>query len=174
MIAVRFVTSILYSRCSLLPKPFLILCLLSLVASERSGAQSVALQDTAVKGQGNRFGTWSARSSGGRTLMGTWTAVPDSASGTVIGTWTLADERGNTLAYGGWSAAKERAEWTGAWRAVISGRDGEFTGTWSAAVDLKVNAQFDDLFEKAAQTIVSGDWRAGRRTGAWSIRAAPR
>jgi hypothetical protein len=104
--------------------------------------------------------------------MGTWTAVPDSTGETVMGTWTLVDAQGNTVIDGGWSAAKSRTRWTGAWRAVISGRDGEHFGTWSAGVHLKANARFADLFEKAVQTVVSGNWRAGNRSGAWSIRAA--
>jgi hypothetical protein len=104
--------------------------------------------------------------------MGTWTAVPDSTGETVMGTWTLVDAQGRTVADGGWSAAKSPARWNGAWRAVISGRDGEYSGTWSADVDLTVKATFADLFEKAVQTVVSGNWRAGNRSGAWSIRAA--
>jgi hypothetical protein len=147
-----------------------LLCLLFLVAVDGSGAQAVVRQDTASNTESDRQGTWSARSSSGLTLMGTWTAVPDSTSGTVTGTWTLVDAQGRTVTDGGWSAAKSLARWTGAWRAVISGRDGEYSGTWSAAVDLKVNARFADLFEMAVQAVVSGNWRAGRQSGSWSIR----
>jgi hypothetical protein len=103
--------------------------------------------------------------------MGTWTAVPNPTSGTVTGTWTLADAQGRTVAGGAWSAAKSPARWTGAWRAVISGRDGEYSGTWTSGVDLKADARFVDLFEKAVRSVVSGNWRAGRQSGAWSIRA---
>jgi len=157
-----------------LRKPLFLLWLLSLFAFEESVAQAVALPRTAQAGQSERSGTWSATSNTGLTLMGTWTAVPDSASGTVVGTWTLSDQRGNTMAYGGWSAAKENREWTGEWRAVASGREPEFRGTWSSTVELSVKAQFAELFEKAVQAIVSGEWRMGRYAGAWSIRAAPR
>ncbi len=152
-------------------KSFFLVCLLFLVAVDGSGAQAVVRQDTAGNSQSDRSGTWTARSSGGLTLMGTWTAVPDPTSGTVTGTWTLVDAQGNTVADGGWSAAKSPTRWTGAWRAVISGRDGEYSGTWSADVDVKAGAPFANLFEKAVQTVVSGNWRAGRQSGAWSIRA---
>lgn len=153
-------------------KPFFLLCLLFLVSVDGSGAQAVVRQDTAGNAQSDWSGTWSATTSSGRTLMGTWAAVPDSTSGTVTGTWALVDAKGRTVIDGGWSAAKSPTRWTGAWRAIISGRDGEYSGTWSAPVDLKVNAGFADLFEKAVQTVVSGNWRAGRQSGAWSIRAA--
>lgn len=104
-------------------------------------------------------------------LMGTWTAVPDPTNETVTATWTLIDAQGRTLTGGGWSAAKSAAGWTGAWRAVVAGQTAEHAGTWSAGVNLKADAGFADLFEKAIQTIVSGNWRAGRHSGAWSIRA---
>lgn len=153
--------------------PFLPLCLL-LLAPRASGGQAVAPPDSPASAQGSRSGAWSARTSGGRTLMGTWTAVLDSASGTVTGTWTLGDAQGSPVATGAWSAAKSLAQWTGAWRAVVAGRDGEYSGTWTAATDAAVNASFGDLFEAAVQAVVSGTWRAGTQSGAWSIRAAKR
>ena len=156
----------------MLRKPLLLLCQLLLAAIDVSGAQAVVRQDTAGSAQSNRSGTWSATNNSGLRLMGTWTAVPDPKSGTVTGTWTLLDAQGRTVAGGGWSAAKSPARWAGAWRAVISGRDGEYSGTWTAGVDLNVDALFVDLFEKAIQTIVSGNWRAGSKSGAWSIRAS--
>jgi len=104
--------------------------------------------------------------------MGTWTAVPGPTNGTVAGTWTLVDTQGKTIVGGGWSAAKSSTRWSGAWRAVISGRDGEYSGTWTASVDLGGDARFVDLFEQAVQTVVRGDWRAGKQAGAWAIRAA--
>ena len=159
------------AKLCLFRKPFFLLYLLLLIAVGGSGAQAVVRQDTADNAPSDRQGTWSARSSSGVTLIGTWTAVPDTTGGTVTGTWTLVDAQGRTVADGAWSAAKSPARWTGAWRAVISGRDGDYSGTWSAAVDLKVNARFADLFDKAVQTVVSGNWRAGRQSGAWSIRA---
>lgn len=148
-------------------------CLLFLAAIGASGAQAVARQDT-TNTRNNRWGNWSATNGSGATLTGTWTAIQDSTTGTVTGTWTLADAQGKTVAGGGWSAAKSPTEWTGAWRAVVSGRDGEYSGTWSSGVDLKKDAQFADLFEKAAQSVVSGAWRMGNRSGAWSIRTAKR
>ncbi|MBA2302052.1 MAG: hypothetical protein H0W08_05410 [Acidobacteria bacterium] len=90
---------------------------------------------------------------------------------TVTGTWTLVDAKGITVRRGGWSAAKTPAGWTGAWRAAVSGSKAEYSGTWSAGGDLKPDARFADLFELAVQTVVSGNWRAGSQSGAWSIRA---
>ena len=118
-----------------------------------------------------RPNTWSARTSSGQTLMGTWTAVPDPATGAATGTWTLIDPGGKALARGGWSAAKSPAGWTGAWRASVPGSRAEYSGTWSASVDLAKDAKFADLFERAIETVVSGAWRAGGRSGTWSIRA---
>ena len=124
--------------------------------------------------QASRSGSWSARTASGRTFMGTWTAVHDTAKGTATGVWTLLGEENVTLATGGWSAAKSPVNWTGAWRANFAGRDGEFSGTWTATTDLAGNAPFVDLFEKALQVIVSGTWRTGGQSGAWSIRAFAR
>ena len=149
-------------------------CLLVLVAVDASGAQAVVRQERAADPLSTRSGTWSATTRGGLTLMGTWTAVPGSTSGTVTGTWTLVDAEGRTLANGGWGAAKSPTRWTGAWRAAISGRSGEYSGTWNAGLDLKGDAPFIDLFEKAAQSVVSGNWRAGRQSGAWSVQAPKR
>jgi hypothetical protein len=120
---------------------------------------------------GQSAGGWSARSSTGRTLKGTWTAVADPKTGTVTGTWTLDNAKGTTVTRGGWSAAKSPSGWTGAWRAAVSGSKGEYSGTWSASVKLKADAPFADLFKMAAHAVVSGNWRAGRHSGAWSIRA---
>ena len=153
-------------------KQALILCLLFLAAVERSGAVGGVFQGAVGHGQSTRPNTWSARSSSGLTLTGTWTAVAGPTSGTVTGTWTLVDAQGRTLRRGGWSAAKSPAGWTGAWRAAISGGNAEYSGTWSAAAGLKADAQFADLFASAVQAVVGGKWRAGRQSGAWSIRAA--
>jgi len=144
-----------------------VLCFLLLAAVDRSGAQAAARPDTAS----TRLGGWSA-TNGSISFMGTWTAIPDTTHGTVTGTWTLADAQGTTVAFGGWSAAKSKSRWTGTWRANVAGRAGEYSGTWASSVDLKAGARFVDLFEKAAQTIVSGTWSSGARSGAWSIRAA--
>ena len=141
-------------------KRFFISFLMLLVAVGESGAQRVT-----------RSGTWGARSANGLALMGTWTAEPDSATGAVIGTWTAVDAQGRTVANGAWSAAKSATRWTGGWRANIAGRGGAYSGTWSAAVALKANAPFVELFENAIRSAVSGAWRAGSRSGEWSIRA---
>jgi hypothetical protein len=142
---------------------------LLLAAVDVSRAQAVVRPDTAGRAPSKREGSWSAATSNGLTLIGTWTAILD-PTGTVTGTWTLFDAQGNTRADGGWSAAKSADGWTGAWRAVVYGREGEYSGAWTAAVDAKPNARLADLFEKAVQTIVSGNWRVGEQSGAWSIR----
>jgi hypothetical protein len=154
-----------------LRKSFFLLCML-FVAIDASGAQAVARQDSAANAQSNRSGAWSAKSSSGLTLGGRWTAVSNPMTGTVTGTWTLVDAQGKTVAGGAWSAAKSPARWSGAWRAVVAGRDGEYSGTWTSGVDLKGDARFADLFEKAIQSVVSGNWRVGRQSGAWSIRTS--
>ena len=154
----------------MLQKPFLLLSLLLLAAANVSGGQAVAHPDSARKTQINRSGTWGARTTSGPTLMGTWTAVPDSTGNIVTGTWTLADAQGRPVANGAWSAAKSPDRWTGAWRSVVAGRPGEYSGTWTAAADMKAYPWFADLFEKAVKEIVSGNWRAGNQSGAWSIR----
>lgn len=153
-------------------KPFLLACVLLLAAADASDGQAPVRRDSAQNARTNRSGTWSARTSTGAVLMGTWTAVFDSATGTVTGTWTLADAQGRAVATGGWSAAKSPAQWSGVWRAAVAGRDGEYSGTFTAGVDLKGDASFADLFEKAVLSVVSGDWRVGAQSGAWSIRAA--
>ena len=155
----------------MLRKRFLVLCLLFVVADVSSG-QAAVRQDTASGTKSTRSGNWSARTSAGRTLMGTWTAVPDSANGTVTGTWALVDARGRPVASGAWSASKAPARWTGNWRGVATGRAGEYSGTWTSSVDLEADASFGDLFETAAQTVVGGNWRVGSRSGSWSIRSA--
>ena len=142
---------------------------LFLAAVDATRAQGVARPDSAGNTAIKRDGSWSAATSNGLTLMGTWTAILD-PSGTVTGTWALVDAQGNTRADGGWSAAKSPDGWTGAWRAVVSGREGEYAGTWTAALDGKRDARLGVLFEKALQTIVSGNWGVGGRSGAWSIR----
>jgi hypothetical protein len=142
-------------------RPFFFLSLLCLVAIGVSGATT--------NGQTVRPNTWGARTSSGLTLMGTWTVVPDTATGTVIGTWTLLDAEGRMVTSGGWSASKSPEGWSGNWRAVIDGNESKYSGEWSASVELKADARFADLFEKAVQSAVSGKWRAGRQSGAWAI-----
>jgi hypothetical protein len=153
-----------------LRKRFVILWLLLLVARV-SGGQTPARPDSTQDG---RSGNWSARSSTGRTLMGSWKAVPGPTPGTVTGTWSIADSRGKPVATGAWAASKATTGWNGNWRAVVAGRDGEHSGSWTSSAALDPAASFADLFEQAVDTIVSGTWRAGSRTGAWSIRSAKR
>lgn len=158
----------------MLRKPRIVPCLLLLAAVDAAGAQDVVRKDATVDARSERSGTWSARSTTGLTLGGTWTAVPDSTGGAVTGTWTLADAQGGTAATGAWSAAWTSTRRTGAWRAVMAGRDGEYAGTWTADAGLRADAPFADLFERAVRTVVSGGWRTGGRSGAWSVRAAAR
>jgi hypothetical protein len=119
-----------------------------------------------------RVNTWAARSSSGVTLGGTWTVNEPQKPDAVAGAWTLLDAQGRTAAAGGWSAAKSSAGWTGDWRAAVAGRPGEYTGTWTAKVDLKPAAPFADLFAKAIEAAVSGTFRTGAQSGAWTIQVA--
>ena len=139
----------------------------------RKALLSLCLISIGATAQTRQSGNWGANSSDGRVVRGTWTAVPDSTGATVIGTYTITDSAGAKLAEGLWSAAKATTGWSGAWRANIAGKPGEFTGTWTSSTDLK-DGRFNDLFEKAIQAVVSGTWRMGEKTGAWSIRAAAR
>lgn len=143
---------------------FFLLCLVFFVCVDRADAQAVVPQSTSPN-------LWTARSSSGQAFGGTWTAVPDAKTGTVTGTWTLVDTQGRTLADGGWSASKSPDGWVGLWRAAnFGGTEHEFAGSWRAGVDLKATAGFVDLFERAVQSVVSGTWRMGNHSGAWSIR----
>jgi len=151
-----------------LGKRFFLFGGLFLAAVDASRAQAVR-PDTAGNAPSKREGSWSAATRNGLTLMGTWTATLD-PTGTVTGTWALVDAQGNTRADGGWSAAKSPDGWSGGWRAVVSGRQGEYSGTWTAAVDGKPDTRLAVLFEKAMQAVVSGTWRVGGQSGAWSIR----
>ncbi len=148
----------------MLRKPFFLLYLLFFVAFDQTAAQAVVPQAVPVN-------TWSARSNSGLSLVGTWTVVPDTARGIATGTWTLVDAQGNNVTGGAWSASKSRAGWDGAWRAVIAGTTADHVGTWSSSIDLKAGASFAEMFEKALQTFVSGNWRYGGYSGTWTIRA---
>jgi hypothetical protein len=128
-------------------------------------------QTPSALGQG-RANTWAARSSTGVTMGGTWTVIEHQRDGAVTGAWTLLDAQGRTLASGGWSAAKSTAGWTGRWRAAAAGQRGDYTGTWTAKVDLKPAGGFADLFAKAVEAAVSGTWRSGPRSGAWTIQVS--
>jgi hypothetical protein len=147
---------------------------LAVATVDAAGAQDVVRKGAPVEARTERSGTWSARSTTGRTLGGTWTAVPDSTGAAVTGTWTLADAQGGTAATGAWSAAWTPALRSGAWRSVVTGRAGEFAGTFTADVALRRDAPFADLFGRAVQAAASGAWRTRGLSGAWSIRAAAR
>jgi len=144
----------------------LVVCLIS--TGNRADAQTARGPVHTNVGRAN---TWSASTATGRVLMGTWTANPDAATGSVTGTWTLTDPKGTTLMLGGWSAIKTDAKWSGSWRAIVSGQRGEYAGTWTADAGLNADAPLADLFVKAVTSAVSGQWRAGGQSGAWSIRA---
>lgn len=116
-----------------------------------------------------RDNTWAARSSSGLTIGGTWTVIEHLKTGGVTGTWTMLDAQGRTVAAGGWSAAKASGGWTGSWRAAAAGKPGEYTGTWTAKVDLKATGTFAELFAKAVESAISGTWRSGPQSGAWTI-----
>ena len=143
----------------MLRKALLYLCLIS--------------QPVVAAAQTSYSGNWSANSTSGAMFRGTWTAVPDTNGTTVHGTWTLLNAEGAKGAEGLWSAAKAPTGWSGAWRAKVTGHAEEYTGTWTSTADLK-DGRFTDLFEKAIQAAVSGTWHMAEKSGAWSIRAAPK
>ena len=120
---------------------------------------------------GARANSWAARSTTGLTLGGTWTATEDAKTGAVTGTWTLVDAQGRIVRRGAWAAAKAASGWTGNWRANVEGKGGEYSGTWTARVDLKPAARLADMFAKALEAAISGTFRAGGVSGAWTIQA---
>ena len=148
----------------------ILLSLLLCVSLDAAAGRRIEAQRSGERTLG-RQNMWSARSSTGLTLNGTWTVAVDPKTGGASGTWTLLDARGQATLRGGWSAAKSPTTWTGAWRANVVGSSAEYGGTWSATVTLKPNAPFSDLFAVAAEQMVSGSWRVGPASGAWSIRA---
>ena len=143
----------------------------TLLACMLLSASVRAQSDAAPVAPNTRTGAWSA-TSGTMALMGSWTAVPDSARGTVTGTWTLNDTQGKSVMSGLWSASKANDRWYGNWRANVEGRGGEYTGTWDSSVDHKAGNQFGDLFERAVFAVVNGTWHSGGNGGAWAIRTA--
>lgn len=143
----------------------------AIVACLIIGANLGAQSDSTRFARNTRTGAWSA-TSGTMALMGSWTALPDSARGTVTGTWTLNDSQGKAVMSGLWSASKANDRWYGNWRANVEGHGGEYTGTWDSSVDHKAGNQFADLFEKAVFAVVNGTWRTGGKSGAWAIRTA--
>ena len=119
-------------------------------------------------------GTWAASSSSGQRLAGAWTAEAHQESGGAIGTWALYDAAGKIiLMQGRWSASKSPQAWNGAWRAVITGQTGEYSGTWTAQTPLTPEAALTQMLESALNAVVTGTWKTGAHSGAWSIRAFP-
>jgi hypothetical protein len=118
-------------------------------------------------------GAWSASSNTGRSLAGTWPAEEHQENGGVTGTWTLRDATGKILVSGVWSASKAPKAWSGAWRAMVAGSAGEYSGTWTATTALGPESPMTEMLESALRAVVSGTWKTGGYSGAWSIRAAP-
>ena len=141
-------------------KPLLVLCVLLLI-SVGSDAQPAPLK-----------GGWTARSSTGLTLKGTWTAVADPKTGAVTGTWTLDDAKGTTVTSGAVVSSKvadrmdRRVAIGSFWQ---QGRVPPALGAQPSSS--RPTHAFVELFAIALKTIVSGTWRTGRHSGAWSIRA---
>ena len=118
-------------------------------------------------------GTWSASGNSGQRLAGAWTAEPHTASGGVTGAWTLQEAGGKILMRGGWSASKSPKGWNGAWRATVAGNNGEYSGAWTSQTPLTPEAKLADMLESALRAVVTGTWKVGANSGAWSIRAFP-
>jgi len=85
----------------------------------------------------------------------------------------LQEPSGKILMQGGWSASKAAQSWDGAWRATVSGRTGEYSGTWTSTTSLSPQARMAEMLESALRAVVSGTWKSGPRSGAWSIRTSP-
>jgi hypothetical protein len=115
-------------------------------------------------------GTWAASAGSGAMLAGTWSAAPGTTPDTVAGSWSLRDPNGAESAAGTWAAAKEGKVWKGTWQARRpSGQI--YDGTWRAQAELPLTSQLSDLFGEAIAKAVSGSWRMGNYSGAWTIRA---
>jgi hypothetical protein len=115
-------------------------------------------------------GTWAATAGNGSAFAGTWNAAPGEAPDTVTGTWSLRDQNGAELATGTWAAGKEGKVWKGSWQARRPAGQ-VYGGTWRAQVELPVTSHLPDLFEAAIAKTVSGSWRMGNYSGAWTILA---
>jgi len=138
-------------------------------AKGREAGTPVAPADAEI-----RFGprsTWSARTSAGRNLSGTWSCEIDQSAGTASGTWTLREGARRIVLRGTWSAAKSSKEWRGAWRALVAGQTGELSGTWTSSVSISPDGPLAGMFEQALGQIVSGTWQSAGQSGGWSIRA---
>jgi len=151
-------------------KRFFLLSLLSVAAIIGADAQGVVPHGQQATIQSSKPNIWKATSTRGLTLIGTWTAVPDRANESAVGTWTLIDAEGRILAGGGWSASKSPTRWSGLWRANVSGSETEYSGSWGAPdAGLRPNVPFAVMFEEAVRAAVSGVWRSGAYSGAWTI-----
>ena len=115
-------------------------------------------------------GSWSA-TAGTRNFIGSWTASLKTSANVSWGTWRLLDTSGKILAEGVWSVRRAGEGWQGSWRADSSGRS--YGGTWKSDVKLPVSERFADLLDAALKEVVSGTWRAGQTSGAWSLRTIP-
>jgi hypothetical protein len=103
-------------------------------------------------------------------LAGTWSGAPGQAPDTIAGSWSLRDQSGTELATGTWAAGKNGKVWKRTWQARRpSGQ--VYDGAWRAEVELPVTSHFSGLFEAAIAKAVSGSWRMGGYSGAWTIRA---
>ena len=115
-------------------------------------------------------GTWSATVGGtGRALGGAWTATVADDPNVAYGSWTLLNPSGEQLASGTWSARKAANRWEGVWRAW-DGKAEIASGSWSARSPVLSPSGFAALLESAVSQGAGGDWKAGRASGAWSIR----
>ena len=139
--------------------------------SVAAGVLAIVAGSVMVASGADLHGTWSATSSGGQNLAGAWTATTQDESAT--GTWTLFDAAGKTLMQGGWSASKSPKAWDGAWRATVYGRADEYSGTWTVQTALAPESRLANMLGSALNVVVTGAWKSGAHSGAWSIRAYP-
>jgi hypothetical protein len=138
-----------------------------------AGVLTIVVGSAILASGAELHGTWSASSNSGQRLAGAWTAEAHPESSGALGTWTLYDAAGKILIQGGWSASKSLKAWNGAWRAAIAGRTGEYSGTWTAQTPLTPESALAHMLESALHAVVTGTWKAGANSGAWSIRAFP-
>jgi hypothetical protein len=125
----------------------------------------------AFKEQSQRS-TWSALTTTGRTLEGSWTVEPASSADKASGTWTLGEGLDKTVLRGTWSAQKFSTGWSGIWRAMVEGQKREFTGSWTADFPQARETTIGELFSTVARDAIRGIWSADNDSGSWAIRAA--
>ncbi|HEY1235550.1 MAG TPA: hypothetical protein VGH22_19370 [Candidatus Binatia bacterium] len=122
------------------------------------------------RGKESGSSTWSARTSEGRIVTGTWTVAPNATNESAVGGWTLSGANGSTMMHGTWSADKHSTGWNGVWHAAAEGRETEYSGSWSADFPHMSNVRFSELFAAAAKQAINGLWTGGSESGTWSIR----